>query len=1025
MTSTSAAGTSLLSIQGTAAMGETLTAVYAGESTMPQGYFLSYQWLLDGEPTSQRGPTFDLTNLHVGREISVEAKLFLGFDERASFASNPTGPVEARDPEIRIVGEGLAGNTLQLESNIDLSLYTVEWLRDGVPIEPDGLVSSWTKMTSYKLTEEDAGAQISVKATLLSLGGNETLEASLPGPVGDMGTVVKLMGGFDMPEGFGEIQVFVLREGDTSSEITLSYEVTAADGEISIDKEDLVRGVDFSGSLTIPAGEAGGAIKIAIKDDAIPELNESLKVIISPGAGWPENARILQNETVVEIRDDDNPTPITTGGPGGFSYGDPHLVSFDGLSYSFQAVGEFTLAEARRGAPLEVQVRYRPAENSDLVSWTKAVATQAGTARISVDLESEHLLKINGKPIDLTQPRITADTAEIFYNGDTLTIVYGNGEQLWVHLQEGYLNLELKLDPGRDIHGLLGNADGSAGNDLALRDGTILTAPLDFAGFYGIYAESWRVTAQNSLFDYPRGKGTADYQDRSFPVGHLDLSSFPAAMVQEALQLLAQNGITDPVILNNAALDYMISGDLSGVLNAATLATRPTQAVTPAALPPLISTVGVFALEAYLPEGDSGTSSAQFAVYRGGDLSQPLSGYLTLTGAFGPNDVAGNLAKSVTFQPNQEFVIVGFDVIGDSLFEEDDELTATLTVISGNASVINRTASMTVQNDDYKPFGLILSGDVFPNLLPGLGGDDHLLGAAGDDTLAGDLGDDTLEGGAGEDTGFFAGLQSAYTLHLSPTSVSLTDRSPDGQGTDTLVDIEILDFGTETGIFVGGTMKLSIFDGPTTLTAPQFSEIIELYIAYFNRAPDALGLFYWATEYANGFTVPDMAANFFYQPETQATYTSVLDASGNLDTSDPGKVGAFVTEVYANVLGRSPDTPGFDYWVNELTSNPAITPDVFILAIIGGAKFPSNPTSQTAIDQAYLATKSDLGAYFAVIKGMSDISDATAAMALYDGSTAGRDAALIAMDGHYADALDPTTGDFLMPLVGVIDDPFL
>jgi hypothetical protein len=56
---------------------------------------------------------------------------------------------------------------------------------------------------------------------------------------------------------------------------------------------------------------------------------------------------------------------------------------------------------------------------------------------------------------------------------------------------------------------------------------------------------------------------------------------------------------------------------------------------------------------------------------------------------------------------------------------------------------------------------------------------------------------------------------------------------------------------------------------------------------------------------------------------------------------------------------------------------------------------------------------------------MSDISDATAAMALYDGSTAGRDAALIAMDGHYADALDPTTGDFLMPLVGVIDDPFV
>ncbi|MDF1727052.1 MAG: peptidase S8/S53 subtilisin kexin sedolisin, partial [Sulfitobacter sp.] len=98
--------------------------------------------------------------------------------------------------------------------------------------------------------------------------------------------------------------------------------------------------------------------------------------------------------------------------------------------------------------------------------------------------------------------------------------------------------------------------------------------------------------------------------------------------------------------------------------------------------------------------------------------------------------------------------------------------------------------------------------------------------------------------------------------------------------------------------------------------------------------------------------------------------------------------------------------------------------DIFILAIIGGAKDPSEPTDQTDIDQAYLATKSDLGAYFSVIKGMSDIDDATAALSLFDGSDTSRNATIAAIDGHYADALDPVTGDFLMPLVGVIDDPF-
>lgn len=311
----------------------------------------------------------------------------------------------------------------------------------------------------------------------------------------------------------------------------------------------------------------------------------------------------------------------------------------------------------------------------------------------------------------------------------------------------------------------------------------------------------------------------------------------------------------------------------------------------------------------------------------------------------------------------------------------------------------------------------LVEGGPDPDTLPGGEGGDTILGFASDDRLIGDLGDDTLDGGAGIDTGVFAGERGSYTLTLSPTSTEIEDRRGDGTGTDSLSSIELLEFADQT-------LNLDIFDGPTGLTAEQFSEIIELYIAYFNRAPDALGLYYWATEFSNGFTIPDMAANFFGQPETQATYAAVLDDQGQLDIGDAQKVGDFVTVVYNNVLGRGPDTPGFDYWVGELTNNPAITPDIFILSLIGGAKFPSNPTAQTALDQAYLATKSDLGVYFSVIKGMSNIDDATAALALFDGTEASRDATLAAMDGHYTDALDPDTGDFLMPLVGVIDDPF-
>lgn len=321
--------------------------------------------------------------------------------------------------------------------------------------------------------------------------------------------------------------------------------------------------------------------------------------------------------------------------------------------------------------------------------------------------------------------------------------------------------------------------------------------------------------------------------------------------------------------------------------------------------------------------------------------------------------------------------------------------------------------------------GLEITGTPGPDSLPGDDGDDTIEGLASDDTIKGSTGYDIIDGGEGIDTAVFEGAQAGYTLTLSPTQTIITHRVAEGDGTDTLTSIEVLDFGTEVPLFQGNPMNLDIFDGPTGLSAQEFGAIIELYIAYFNRAPDALGLYYWGTEFSNGFTLFQMATSFFAQPETQATYARVLDEFGNLDISIPAKVGEFVTAVYANVLGRAPDAPGFDYWTNELEANPGVTPALFILSVIGGAKFPSDPTLQTAADQAYLATKSDLGAYFAVIKGMSDLDDAATAMAVFDGSEPSIAATLAAIEEHYADALDPDTGDFLMPLVGVIDDPFL
>ena len=187
---------------------------------------------------------------------------------------------------------------------------------------------------------------------------------------------------------------------------------------------------------------------------------------------------------------------------------------------------------------------------------------------------------------------------------------------------------------------------------------------------------------------------------------------------------------------------------------------------------------------------------------------------------------------------------------------------------------------------------------------------------------------------------------------------------------------------------------------------------IELYIAYFNRAPDAVGLNFWGTAFANGTSLQQIAALFIDQQETRQTYPD------SMSTDD------FATAVYSNVLGRRADQDGFDFWTQALETG-AVARDQFILAILEGAKTPpqgqmSNSfLAQQTADRQYLADKTDIGAYFSVHRGMSDVSNAQSAMSLFDGTASSFDRSIGLVDDLARDG----TGEFLMPLVGVLEEP--
>ncbi len=136
------------------------------------------------------------------------------------------------------------------------------------------------------------------------------------------------------------------------------------------------------------------------------------------------------------------------------------------------------------------------------------------------------------------------------------------------------------------------------------------------------------------------------------------------------------------------------------------------------------------------------------------------------------------------------------------------------------------------------------------------------------------------------------------------------------------------------------------------------SDLAELYTAFYNRAPDADGLAYWASELNSGnMTLESIARNWEgAQPETQEKYPDTLS------------VDDFIEAIYGNVFSRSSDAEGAAYWKAGL-ENGSLSRDSFIAAVLNGAK--ANTSTQGLADAALVNNKAQVGVAFAE-KGLND-----------------------------------------------------
>ncbi len=285
-----------------------------------------------------------------------------------------------------------------------------------------------------------------------------------------------------------------------------------------------------------------------------------------------------------------------------------------------------------------------------------------------------------------------------------------------------------------------------------------------------------------------------------------------------------------------------------------------------------------------------------------------------------------------------------------------------------------------------------------------------IVGSAQNDVLSGTASDEIVDGLGGQDRFVLSDSIDGYTLTVSSDgTLSLSDNGRGVAGTDQLTSVETLEFGAGNQWFPEGAIDLDQFTGIASLSAAEITTFVEMYVAYFDRAPDAIGLNYWGTRLSKGMTLEEIAESFFVQDETVALYPADLD---NAD---------LVREAYGNFLERDPDAAGLTYWTEEL--NAGFSRGKFMLALINGAR--DNTDAEAQIDVQTIEAKADIGLHFAVIHGLTNVDQAAEIMELYDrGSILGYRDALRLTDEYASAALSAgDQQDFTMPVSGVVDDP--